>query len=556
MAWDPASELARLQGALAAFDKSAALAHCDELLHRLFASEEAYPALPAMKLLTELRKHRLFEPMERLADAFIQTGTASAGVRRQYAQALLDQGHFTVAQQVLEKLVADTQAGDPKENAEARGLTGRLYKQLYVNAGAPEVARNQGWLEKAARAYFEPYQTAPDKHAWHGINVVAVADRSVRDGVTLDVPGIPLPRTLAQQILADVETKDASGDATLWDLGIAVEALLALGRSCDALEWARRYTDHPQCEAFEFASTLRQLEEVWQLPRPGKPAQQRCEESILALLRATVLERRSGSVTADPQSVRTELGGLRTTDLQKVFGAERFQSLDWYRRGLARCAAVARIGREKSKGAGTGFLVRGSALHPSLGDELLMLTNAHVISEDPEVPIAMTPDEVVITFEGLSGSENQSWTVKHVVYSSSIGEYDATLVQLDRPVPGVEPYPVAGRLPPLADQQRVYVVGHPLGGGLSFSLQDNLLLDWDDRRVHYRTPTEPGSSGSPVFNDQWELIALHHAGRSDMRKLKGQPGTYEANEGISIQAIRGGLERKFGAPANPTPAGG
>lgn len=545
MPWDTATDLQRLQTALGAFDKAAALALCNDLLRRLYASDEPYPALPAMKLLTELRKHRHFEAMERLADALIQSGTATAGVRRQYAQALLDQGRFSVAQQVLEKLAADTQGSDPKEHAEARGLMGRLYKQLYVNGRAPDVARNRRWLEEAAKAYFEPFQAAPDKHGWHGINVVAVADRSMRDGVTLNVPGIPLPRTLAEKIFGDVEIKDASGDATMWDNGIAVEALLALGRSCDALEWAQRYVRDPKCEAFECASTLRQLEEVWQLPRPGTSQARHCEEAILSLLRANVLGREGGSVSADGRSVRAELGGLRTTDLQKVFGADRFQSLDWYRRGLARCAAVARIGRETSKGVGTGFLVLGSSLHASLGAELYLLTNAHVISESPEVPIAMVPEEAVVTFEGLEGAQGERWKVRDVVYSSPIGEYDATLVRLDRPVPGVEPYPVASRLPPLTGEARVYVVGHPLGGGLSFSLQDNLLLDWDDRRVHYRTPTEPGSSGSPVFNDQWELIALHHAGRSDMRRLKQQPGTYEANEGISILAVRSGLERKI-----------
>ncbi|MGB7693504.1 MAG: serine protease, partial [Pseudolabrys sp.] len=91
----------------------------------------------------------------------------------------------------------------------------------------------------------------------------------------------------------------------------------------------------------------------------------------------------------------------------------------------------------------------------------------------------------------------------------------------------------------------LYVVGHPLGGGLSFSLQDNLLLDWDQRLVHYRTPTEPGSSGSPVFDDQWRLIAIHHAGKSDMRKLNGKPGTYEANEGINILAVVEGIKQRL-----------
>jgi endonuclease G len=46
---------------------------------------------------------------------------------------------------------------------------------------------------------------------------------------------------------------------------------------------------------------------------------------------------------------------------------------------------------------------------------------------------------------------------------------------------------------------------------LSFSINDNLLLGYDGRWVHYRAPTKGGRSGSPVFNQDWELIALHHA---------------------------------------------
>ena len=73
-----------------------------------------------------------------------------------------------------------------------------------------------------------------------------------------------------------------------------------------------------------------------------------------------------------------------------------------------------------------------------------------------------------------------------------------------------------------------------------FSMQDNRLIDYGaptDFRVHYRTPTEPGSSGSPVFNGGWELVALHHSGSATMNRIHGT-GTYEANEGIWIQSIR------------------
>lgn len=544
MAWNPDDDLDRLSAAFDVFDKAAVLALCKDLLARIYGTAEPYPANAAKKLLSQLRRRRFFEQMEHLADAFIQTGAASSTVRRLYAQALLDQGHFTAAMIVLERLVADTEADDPYENSEARGLLGRAYKQMYLNALSPGVPRNQEWLNRSASWYFEPYRRKPDDHAWHGINVVAVSDRSVRDRVRLSTVGIPLPATLAGEILQRIENKDAVDQATPYDYGTAIEASLALDKPDDALKWARCYVKDAKADAFEFASTLRQLEEVWQLPRPGG-ASSKSEEAILSLLHATVLEREGGSVTADGPSVRAELQELKHTDLERVFGADRYVSLEWYRRGLARCAAVARIGREVSRGVGTGFMVRGSSLHASLGDDLYLLTNAHVVSPSPEVPIAITPEEAVITFEGLAGAEGQSWTVRRVVFTSPIGELDATLLQLDRPVPGVDPYPVAQALPRLDGQQRLYVVGHPLGGGLSFSMQDNLLLDWDERRVHYRTPTEPGSSGSPVFDDQWRLVALHHAGKSTMRMLNGKSGVYEANEGINIRAIVAGLDKAF-----------
>jgi V8-like Glu-specific endopeptidase len=92
----------------------------------------------------------------------------------------------------------------------------------------------------------------------------------------------------------------------------------------------------------------------------------------------------------------------------------------------------------------------------------------------------------------------------------------------------------------------VCIIGHPGGGGLSLSLQDNLLLDYDDQKMHYRTPTENGSSGSPVFNKQWKLVGLHHKGDSRMPKLNGKQGAYEANEGIRISAIIEALATKLG----------
>jgi V8-like Glu-specific endopeptidase len=53
--------------------------------------------------------------------------------------------------------------------------------------------------------------------------------------------------------------------------------------------------------------------------------------------------------------------------------------------------------------------------------------------------------------------------------------------------------------------------------------------------VQYITDTLPGSSGSPVFNDDWRIVALHHSGGNIP-----EPSTnsiHFRNEGIRIGAI-------------------
>src|SRR6185437_7436680 len=65
--------------------------------------------------------------------------------------------------------------------------------------------------------------------------------------------------------------------------------------------------------------------------------------------------------------------------LERVFGAERVQSLGWFRDALERCRAVARIEDQYQEGIGTGFLVEGTDLHAAFPPVVLM-TNAHVIN--------------------------------------------------------------------------------------------------------------------------------------------------------------------------------
>jgi endonuclease G, mitochondrial len=98
----------------------------------------------------------------------------------------------------------------------------------------------------------------------------------------------------------------------------------------------------------------------------------------------------------------------------------------------------------------------------------------------------------------------------------------------------------------------VNVVQHPNGEPKQLALRENQIVDELEDFLHYQTDTAPGSSGSPVFNDQWEVVALHHSGvpRKDEQDRiltrEGIPWTRDmgehridwvANEGARISRI-------------------
>jgi hypothetical protein len=529
----------RLKQAVETFDRRSAEDLCQELVESLNHVSEPFPEKQAKTILGLLRRKRHFDLMQQAADAFIQSGQDALQIRRQYAQALLDQGNITAALNVLNELMAAS-TSDPGENAEARGLVGRAYKQLYLNANDPTVPRNRKWLERSAKAYYDTYLMEPAKHRWHGINTVALLCRGARDQVPL--PGLPDPKALAQAILSAIEADHDERKAALWDFSVAAEASIALDRPDEALKWTTLYAQDPSSDAFELASTLRQFREVWQIRRGSAIG-----ERLLPILHVELLKRGGGVLQLSPDDLRKDLSTLAdTAGLEKVFGADAFQSLDWLRTALERCCSVARIGQEASRGLGTGFVVRGRDLDESLGDERLLLTNSHVLSNDPKVPGCIRPEDAVVTFQGLEQARQGSWGVKEIIWTSPPSELDATLARLEPVAPQATSYPIAKSLPVCDGTQRVYIVGHPGGGTLSFSLQDNLLLDTEAPKLHYRTPTEGGSSGSPVFwGPQWKLVALHHAGKSNMPRLNGKPGTYEANEGIWIVSIIEALRKRL-----------
>lgn len=465
----------------------------------------------ARKALNLLRRKRRFDELERLASMLMSAGHTHPRVRQQLAQARLDQGRIDPALRVLEGLAAEVE-DDPTEGPEVRGLIGRAYKQRYVAGG------DAGDMKAAVEAYARGWERREGDHRWAGINLVALLERARRDGLALPNGRGPAAPEIARQILAEIEAQD---DLRVWDYGTALEASLALGRQDESLRWARRYGEHPGADAFELGSTLRQLREVWRVQESPTGA------AISEVLEYELLKREGSFVDLDPGHEARRPGARDAWEA--VYGAESYTGFQWLDSLYGLAQGVARIqDRVTGEAWGTGFLMPGSSLCPEWGDAPVLVTNAHVVSEEPADEAPLRPEEAAAEFTRLEGRPRVN--LGEPLFCSRREHLDCMVVRIE----GIEaPLPSPNfhrpRIPG-ADEapQRLYVMGYPLRGELVVSLNDNHLVGYDDAYVHYRSPTEGGSSGSPVLTRKLRALAVHHRKKDEL----------SANEGVLLAAIR------------------
>jgi endonuclease G len=99
--------------------------------------------------------------------------------------------------------------------------------------------------------------------------------------------------------------------------------------------------------------------------------------------------------------------------------------------------------------------------------------------------------------------------------------------------------PLSDRPDKHAKGAAVNIVQHPNGWHKKIVLRENRIVSRLARVLHYEADTEGGSSGSPVFNDAWEVVALHHWGKPflETRTVDGAEVAITVNEGIRISKI-------------------
>lgn len=91
---------------------------------------------------------------------------------------------------------------------------------------------------------------------------------------------------------------------------------------------------------------------------------------------------------------------------------------------------------------------------------------------------------------------------------------------------------------PLAANAPILIVQHPEGSPMKLAMDTEAVvgLNGNGTRLRYKTNTEPGSSGSPVFSMDWDLVALHHSGDPKYSNPS-------FNQGVPIELIRQRIEK-------------
>ncbi|MGK3960053.1 trypsin-like peptidase domain-containing protein [Sorangium sp. So ce118] len=209
---------------------------------------------------------------------------------------------------------------------------------------------------------------------------------------------------------------------------------------------------------------------------------------------------------------------------------ETFLEMPFLHVGLRAAESVVRIStwtEDKSAFHGTGFLIAPETF----------LTNYHVLHDRRGSPVR----HVDIWFNYELGPDGRLRNVERYEgdVASIVGDaaHDWAIIRSKSSIER-SCLPLSLRpSKPVSKGDFVYIIQHPGGRPKKIGLLHNEVVDVTQDRVQYLTDTLPGSSGAPVCNELWEVVALHYLGiEGDASK-----GSVCKNEGILIDRVVDGL---------------
>lgn len=210
------------------------------------------------------------------------------------------------------------------------------------------------------------------------------------------------------------------------------------------------------------------------------------------------------------------------TRLERILQGNDLTDISYLAQGVLCARSVCRIEIRNERGLlgyGTGFLV---------GPGVLM-TNHHVLP-DPQL---VRHSRAQLRYErDLRGVE-----VPPVEFALRAIPEPILYKDLDIALVAVEPRSTDGEL---LDQygwlklsgepgkafigEYLTIIQHPGGERKQICVRENKLLKYAENGPHlwYQTDTVAGSSGSPVFNNSWNVVALHHSAVPKTKRVRGE----------------------------------
>ena len=175
----------------------------------------------------------------------------------------------------------------------------------------------------------------------------------------------------------------------------------------------------------------------------------------------------------------------------------------------------------------------------------LFLTNNHVIPSKKDAKQSFVEFNYEMDINGHPKAITRfALEPDEFFINNPTDELDFTLVAIGKRVSGATSQQDFGYCPLINSDDKhvlgefVNIIQHPEGDFKQIVLRENQLVNRLDRFLEYMADTNPGSSGSPVFNDQWEVIALHHWGEpTQLTTSDGKPIRKDLNEGVRISSI-------------------
>jgi endonuclease G, mitochondrial len=255
---------------------------------------------------------------------------------------------------------------------------------------------------------------------------------------------------------------------------------------------------------------------------------------------------------------------------ERVFGSTDFLHISYLEKGLKASKTVGRIVLKNKlgniKGYGTGFLVSPG----------LLLTNNHVIQDE----FVAANSEVEFEYEyDINGKIKKyfsfAFETSDYFLTSPADKLDYTLIGVkNQDKTGLTTLDTFGYMRLAKEEsdklqlgQCLSIIQHPRGELKQITVRENKLIDIDGSYLRYQTDTAPGSSGSMVTNDEWEVVGLHHSGVPkrdnkgnilakngnvwDKNTMREEDVSWIANEGVKIADILNDVQ--FREQSRPTP---